>query len=106
MFTMVTESSRRVVSAMAAVAVVAFAGLALDQGHRGAVPEGAVTVGQLTPVNVMQMANLTLPEITVTASREAPEQFAASVPVLPEVVVTASRGARLAVVAAELPTQG
>jgi len=106
MFTMVNESSRRMVSAVAAVAVVALAGLALDQGHRGAVPEGAVTVGELTPVNVMQMASLTLPEITVTATREAPEQLAASAPVLPEVVVTASRSPRLAVVAAELPTQG
>ena len=39
MFTMLTENTRRVTSAVAAVAVVAFAGLALDQGHAGGMPE-------------------------------------------------------------------
>jgi len=74
MFTMVNESSRRMVSAVAAVAIVAFAGVALDQGHRGGAPEGAVRVGELTLVNPMKMAGLTLPEITVTAARQTPEQ--------------------------------
>ena len=72
MFTIVNASSRRMVSAMAAVAIVAFAGVALDQGHRGGEPEGAVRVGELTLVNPMKMAGLTLPEITVTAARQAP----------------------------------
>ena len=69
MFTMVTESTRRSFSAVAAVAVVAFAGLTLDQGHLGALPQGTVEVGELTPVDVMQMAAVTLPEIVVTGQR-------------------------------------
>jgi hypothetical protein len=69
MFTMLTENTRRVTSAVAAVAVVAFAGLALDQGHVNALPEGTVEVGELTPVNLMQLAQVTLPEIVVTGAR-------------------------------------
>ena len=69
MFTMLTENTRRVTSAVAAVAVVAFAGLTLDQGHVGGMPEGTVEVGELTPVNLMQMVQVTLPEVVVTAER-------------------------------------
>jgi hypothetical protein len=69
MFTMVTESTRRATSAVAAVAVVVFAGLTLDQGHAGALPQGTVEVGELTPVEVMQMAAVTLPEIVVRGAR-------------------------------------
>ena len=84
MFTMVTESTRRTVSAFAAVAVVAFGGLVIDQGHNGALPRGTVEIGELVPVGLMQLATTELPEVVVTASRlDATE--------LPEVVVTASR---------------
>jgi hypothetical protein len=69
MFTMLTENTRRVTSAVAAVAVVAFAGLALDQGHAGSLPEGTVEVGEMTPVNLMQLAMVTLPEVVVTGER-------------------------------------
>jgi hypothetical protein len=69
MFTMVAENTRRVASAVAAVAVVAFAGITIDQGHAGALPQGTVEVGELTPVNVMQMAMVTLPEVVVTGQR-------------------------------------
>jgi hypothetical protein len=69
MFTMLTENTRRVTSAVAAVAVVAFAGLTLDQGHVGGMPEGTVEVGELTPVNLMQLAHVTLPEVVVTGER-------------------------------------
>ncbi len=69
MFTMLTENTRRVTSAVAAVAVVAFAGLTLDQGHQGALPEGTVEVGEMTPVNLMQLAMVTLPEVVVTGER-------------------------------------
>jgi len=69
MFTMLTENTRRTISTVAAVAVVAFTGLTLDQGHLGALPHGTVEVGELTPVNVMQMAQVTLPEIVVTGQR-------------------------------------
>jgi hypothetical protein len=97
MFTMLTENTRRTVSAMAAVAVVAFTGLSLDQGHLGALPQGTVEVGELTVVDVMQMASVTLPEIVVTGERGQAELLAdAAVPTLPEVVVVASRDLRLA----------
>ena len=97
MFTMVTENTRRTVSAVAAVAVVAFTGLTLDQGHLGALPQGTVEVGELSAVNVMQLASVTLPEITVTAARGQAELLAdATVPMLPEVLVVASRDLRLA----------
>jgi hypothetical protein len=69
MFTMLTENTRRTVSAVAAVAVVAFTGLTLDQGHLGALPQGTVEIGELTAVDVMQMASITLPEIVVTGER-------------------------------------
>ena len=78
MFTMVTESTRRMTSAVAAVAVVAFAGLTLDQGHAGTLPQGTVEVGELTPVNVMQMAAVTLPEIVVSGARIASGRDASS----------------------------
>ena len=109
MFTMVNESTRRSFSAMAAVTMVAFSGLTLEQGHLGALPQGTVEVGELTPVNLMQMAAVTLPEIVVTAERVQSARLAdATIPVLPEVVVVASRGAqRVAVVGrGEEPVQG
>ena len=97
MFTMVTESTRRTVSAVAAVAVVAFAGLTLEQGHLGALPAGTVEVGELVPVNLMQLASVTLPEIVVTAERVAPAQLAdEQVTVLPAVVVVGRRDVQLA----------
>lgn len=100
MFTMLTENTRRMVGTVAAVAVVAFTGLTLDQGHLGALPQGTVEVGELTPVNVMQMAEVTLPEVVVTGQRiQASRVAQAGVPVLPEIVVVASRGERLAATA-------
>ncbi len=106
MFAMVTENTRRAVSAVAAVAVVAFGGLALDQGHQGALPRGIVEVGELVPLNMERVVNVTLPEVTVTASRlesdEQPSQRVAAksgagqMPVLPEVVVVATRAFQVA----------
>jgi hypothetical protein len=56
-----------------------------------------VEVGELSAVNVMQMASVTLPGITVTAARGQTELLAdATVPMLPEVVVVAARDLRLA----------
>jgi DNA-binding IclR family transcriptional regulator len=72
MFTMVNENTRRSVSAAAAMAIVAFAGLTLDQGHLSALPQGTVEVGELTPVDLMQMAAVTLPEVVVTGQRVEP----------------------------------
>ncbi len=102
MFTMVSESTRRTVSAFAAVAVVAFGGLVIDQGHNGALPRGTVELGELVPVDIMQLAATELPEVVVTASRldarkPADVRVAASVaPLLPEIVVVASRAVQVA----------
>ena len=71
MFAMVTESTRRTISAVAAVAVVAFTGLTLEQGHLGALPQGTVEVGELTPIGIEKLAQVTLPEIVITAERPA-----------------------------------
>jgi phosphoglycerate dehydrogenase-like enzyme len=106
MFTRVTEKTRQTISAAAAVAVVAFAGLTLDQGHLSALPQGSVEVGELTPVNLMQMAAVTLPEILVTARRVEESRHSAGLTQLPEVVVIGSREVQLAAVPASEPTQG
>lgn len=70
MFTLVEKSTRRTVSAMAAVAIVSLSGLVMDQAHLAAAPRGIVEVGELTLVNEAQMASVTLPEVTVVAKRE------------------------------------
>ena len=106
MFTMLTENTRRVTSAVAAVAVVAFAGLTLDQGHVGALPQGTVEVGELTPVNLMQLAQVTLPEIVVTGERVAADAAVVGMVELPEVVVYGSRSTLLADAATDTPAQG
>ncbi len=96
MFTMYTSSTRMAVSALAAVAVVSFNAVALDQAHIAAARKGIVEVGELTLVETRPMAAVTLPEITVVAKREAPAyaQFAVTTE-LPEVVVVAKRVAYL-----------
>ena len=79
MFTTINQNTRRAVSAMAAVAVVAFGGLTLDQGHRAAaLPAGVVELGELTPVDLTRLAGVTLPGIVVTAERVAPGELRAA----------------------------
>ncbi len=73
MLTMVTQNTRRSVSAVAAMAIVAFGGLVLDQGHLAAAPYGTVEVGELTPIGLEKLAQVTLPEIVITAERPAPQ---------------------------------
>ena len=106
MFTMLTENTRRSFSAVAAVAVVAFTGVTLDQGHLGALPQGTVEVGELTPVNVMQMASVTLPEVVVTGERLETARLALDLPELPEITVVASRDVQLAALPADAPARG
>jgi hypothetical protein len=93
MFTMINESTRRIFSAFAAVAVVGFTGLALDQAHIAAAPRGVVEVGELVPVAAAQIAQVEFPEIEVTASRlaPAPTLFAGELPRLSELVVVGRR---------------
>ena len=88
MFTMVAESTRKTFSAAAAVAIVSFGGLVMDQAHLAAAPQGSVEIGELTVVD--GGASLAqLPEVVVVAKRESATYYAAAP--LPEVVVVAKR---------------
>ena len=92
MFTMVADNTRKTFSAVAAVAIVAFGGLVMDQAYLAAAPKGRIEVGELTALDgAMQLAQL--PEVTVVAKREAETRFAAAQ--LPEIVVVAKRVATM-----------
>lgn len=95
MFTMVAQNTRKTISAVAAVAIVSFSGLVLDQAHLAAAPSGTIEVGELTPVGEAGMAIAALPEVVVVAKRETPASagFAATTQ-LPEIVVIAQRVAQ------------
>jgi hypothetical protein len=69
MLTMLNQEMRHGVGTVAAMAVIAFGGLALEFGHAGVLPEGRVEVGELQPVNLEQLATVALPGVVVTASR-------------------------------------
>jgi len=71
MLTMITQKTQRSVSAVAAIAIVAFAGFTFDQAHLAAAPLGTVEVGELTPIGLERLAQVTLPEIVITAERPA-----------------------------------
>ena len=93
MFTMINETSSRIFSAFAAVAVVGFAGLAMEHGYMASAPRGVVEIGELTPVVEQEIARVQFPEIEVTASRLAPSPtlFAGELPRLSELVVVGRR---------------
>jgi hypothetical protein len=96
MFTMVAKHTHKTVSAVAAVAIVSFSGLVMDQGHVAAAPRGTVEVGELTLVDATQTTMVTLPEVTVVAKRITPaDTYFAAASQLPEVVVVAKRVATL-----------
>ncbi len=98
MFTMHEKSTRRAVSAVAAVAIVSFSGLVLDQAHIASAPRGIVEIGELTLVNEAEIASMMLPEVVVVAKRESPANtFFAATTELPEIVVTAKRVAQVVV---------
>ena len=69
MFTIASEKTRRMVSAMAAILVVAFAGAALDPGHSSTLRPGIVEIGELTPIGLEQLAVVTLPGLEVVGTR-------------------------------------
>ncbi len=98
MFTMINENTRRMVSAFAAVAVVGFGALTLDQGHLAAAPKGVVEVGELQPVALAQAPLAELPELVVTASRLQKQRamFAGELPRLSEIVVVGQRDVAVA----------
>jgi hypothetical protein len=92
MFTMVAQSTRKTVSAVAAIAIVSFGGLVMDQAYLAAAPKGMVEVGELTALDgAISLAQL--PEVVVVAKREAATQLAAVE--LPEIVVVAKHVARM-----------
>ena len=57
-------------SAVVAAAIVGTSGLALDKGHRGALPRATIEVGPLTPVDVLPQV-AALPAVIVSAPRLA-----------------------------------
>ncbi|MGH8197213.1 MAG: hypothetical protein ACRETI_03495 [Steroidobacteraceae bacterium] len=93
MFTMLAQNTRKSVSAVAAIAIVSFGGLVLDQAHLAAAPRGTVEVGELTLIGGTESSQVLLPEVVVRAKRE-PHSFAATTQ-LPEIVVVAKRIAGL-----------
>jgi hypothetical protein len=54
MYTSSIWSLRGTLTTALAVAIVAFGGLTLDQGHEGGLRTGIVEIGQLTPVDVQR----------------------------------------------------
>ena len=68
MFTMVAQSTRKTFSAVAAVAIVSFGGLVMDQAYLAAAPKGTIEIGELTAVD---NAVAQLPEVVVLAKRVA-----------------------------------
>jgi hypothetical protein len=93
MFTMVAESTRKTVSAVAAVAIVSFGGLVMDQSYLAAAPRGTIEIGELTSLDNSGIVQVQLPEVVVVAKRESGAQFAATQ--LPEIVVVAKRIAHM-----------
>jgi hypothetical protein len=92
MLTMVSESTRKTFSSVAAIAIVSFGGLVMDQAHLAAAPRGTVEVGELTALDGAT-ALAQLPEVVVIAKRDGARQLAAVE--LPEVVVVAKRVAQM-----------
>jgi len=85
---MVTQNTRKTFSAVAAMAIVSFGGLVMDQAYLAAAPRGTIEVGELTALDgVTLLAQLS--EVVVVARRDGARQFAAAE--LPEVMVVAKR---------------
>ena len=95
MFTFNSKNTRMAVSTAAAIVIVSFGGLTLDQAHIAAAPRGTVEIGELTPIVAASIASVTLPEVTVVAKRESADTYFAAATELPEVVVVAKRVAHM-----------
>jgi hypothetical protein len=93
MFTMVAQSTRKTVSAVAAVAIVSFGGLVMDQAYLAAAPKGTVEIGELTALDDGATTLAQLPEIVVVAKRDVGTYYATAE--LPEIVVVAKRVASM-----------
>ncbi len=93
MFTMVAQNTRKTFSAVAAVAIVSFGGLVLDQAYLAAAPQGSIEIGELTAVGNAGAMLAQLPEVVVVARRESATYLATTQ--LPEIVVVAKRVAHM-----------
>ena len=93
MFTMVAQSTRKTVSAAAAVAIVSFGGLVMDQAYLAAAPAGSIGIGELTALDNAATMIAELPEVVVVAKRDIGTYYATTE--LPEVVVVAKRVAAM-----------
>jgi hypothetical protein len=71
MFTMVAQSTRKTFSAVAAVAIVSFGGLVMDQAYLAAAPQGRIEIGELTTLDNAGATLAQLPEVVVLAKRVA-----------------------------------
>jgi hypothetical protein len=92
MFTLVAESTRKTFSATAALAIVSFGGLVMDQAYLAAAPQGTIEIGELTALDgSARLAQL--PEVVVVAKRESATYYVAAQ--LPEIVVVAKRVASM-----------
>ena len=91
MFTMFANSTRLAATTAAAVAIVSFGAVAMDQSYIASAPRGTVEIGELTMLDSAQTASVMLPEVTVVAKRESADTFFAVATQLPEVVVVAKR---------------
>jgi hypothetical protein len=94
MFTMVAQNTRKTFSAVAAVAIVSFGGLVMDQAYLAAAPQGRIEIGEITTLDSAGATLAQLPEVVVLAKRVSATYFAATQ--LPEIVVVAKRVATLA----------
>jgi hypothetical protein len=92
MFTMVAQNTRKTFSAVAAIGIVSFGGLVMDQAYLAAAPKGTIEIGELTALDGITLL-AQLPEVVVVARRDGAQQFAAVE--LPEVVVVAKRAAQM-----------
>jgi len=69
MFSSVMPNLRNSAAAVVAGALVAFSGVALNQGYSAAPPRGVVEIGQLETIEVGTTVFATLPEVVVRANR-------------------------------------
>jgi hypothetical protein len=94
MFTMVAQSTRKTVSAAAAIAIVSFGGLVMDQAYLASAPKGTIEIGELTALNADSATLAQLPEVVVVAKRDFGTAYASTAQ-LPEIVVVAKRVASM-----------
>lgn len=84
MFTTQNQGLRRGFGTVAAMAVVVFAAMTVEFGHANTLPRGTVEIGELQPVNLEQLAMVTLPGLVISAEREPVTRPAPAIRDLPD----------------------